>query len=164
MHDATSDSRGGLSAPRLMQFVPNTNFEVEAKLDSGIGANELLEGIIVEQDSNDYLRFDYYSDGTNTHVFSGVFVNGVFQSPVGRKNTIIGGVPSGAPLYLRVKRAGNIWTLSYSTNRTTWVQHNSFTHAMTVNAVGPYAANPNPAANPPAFTLLADYFRNIGIP
>ena len=66
MHDATSDSRGGLSAPRLMQFVPNTNFEVEAKLDSGIGANELLEGIIVEQDSNDYLRFDYYSDGTNT--------------------------------------------------------------------------------------------------
>jgi hypothetical protein len=164
VHDATSDSGGGLSAPRLMQFVPNTNFEVEAKLDSSIGANELLQGIIVEQDGNDYLRFDFYSDGTNTRVFSGVFVNGVFQSTVGRKNTIIGGVPSAAPLYLRVKRAGNIWTLSYSTNGTTWVQHNSFTHAMTVNAIGPYAANPNPAANPPAFTLLVDYFRNIGTP
>jgi hypothetical protein len=144
-----------------MQFVPNTDFEVEAKLDSSIGANELLQGIIVEQDSNDYMRFDFYSDGTNTHVFSGVFINGVFQSTIGRKNTIISGVPSAAPLYLRLKRLGNTWTLSYSTNGTTWTTHMSFSHTLTVNAIGPYTANPNPASNPPAFSALVDYFRKL---
>ena len=164
MHDVTTDTGGGLTAPRLMQFVPNTDFGVEVKFDSTVSAYEVIQGIIIEQDSNDYIRFDFYYDGTSTHIYSGSFNSGVLgtSSAEGRKNTVISSGVLNAPLYLRVKRVGNTWTLSYSTNGTTWTQHHQFTRSMTVKAVGPFGANPQPAATPPAFSPKVDYFRSIG--
>jgi len=164
MHDVTTDTGGGLTAPRLMQFVPNTDFGVEVKFDSTVSVYEVIQGLIIEQDSNDYIRFDFYYDGTATHIYSGSFTNGALGtlSTEGRKNTVISSGVLTAPLYMRVKRVGNTWTLSYSTNGTTWTQHHQFTRSMTVKAVGPFGANPQPAATPPTFSPKVDYFRSIG--
>ena len=34
------------------------------------------QGLIVQQDSNNFIRFDVYSDGSNVRLFSAHFVNG----------------------------------------------------------------------------------------
>ncbi len=166
-HDATNSITGvGLTAPRIMQTISGGDFELEAKFNSGVNAHEVLQGIIFEQDTNNYIRYDFYSENNATtgalemHIYSTSFKNGAFESSPVRKNTVLTAAPGTAPLYLRAKRTGTSWTLSYSTNGTTWTQHSVFTYTLNVVKIGPFAANPDPAANPPAFTAVVDYFYN----
>src|SRR5687767_421169 len=42
---------GSLGAARLLQDIPNQDFEVEVKLDSSMGSGNQLQGIIVQQDA-----------------------------------------------------------------------------------------------------------------
>ena len=51
---------------------------------------------MVEQDSDNYMRFDFYSDGTNLRIFAASFSDGV---PAVRLNKTVVGL---APLYLRL--------------------------------------------------------------
>jgi hypothetical protein len=61
-----------------------------------------------------------------------------------------------------VRRTGDQWTLRTSTNGTSWVTAGSFTAALDVARVGPYAGN---AGSPiPAFTALVDYVFDAAAP
>ena len=68
-------------------------------------------------------------------------------------------VPGGAPLRLRLKRTGNGWTLRHAVEGGDWSPAATFTHAMTVRSVGPFAANG--AGSPAAFTARVDHFRVV---
>lgn len=149
-HDIWSGSN---LAPRVTQAVTDTDFEVEVKFDSAVTARYQLQGVVVEQDANILLRFDFYSDGSQTHAFSATFSNGV---PTVRRDITIAG---GAPLYLRVNRTGDIWTYSYSYDGIAWIEVVTFTHALSVANVGVFAGNAGPA---PAHTALIDYFLVTG--
>ena len=61
----------GNFAPRIMQPANNTDFEIEAKFDSALNGQNQMNGIIVEQDSGNFLRFDFYSTSENTMIFAG---------------------------------------------------------------------------------------------
>lgn len=152
-HDAWT---GGNNTPRIMQAAPNTDFEVEVKFESPLTSRYQIEGVIVEQDANNYLRFDFNSNGTNTKVFAASISAGTATS---RNNATI---TAGNPLYLRVRRIGNQWTQSYSYNGTTWITAVTFSHTLTVTAVGPFVGNAGSPA--PAFTGLVDYFFNAASP
>src|SRR3989339_1970599 len=54
----------GNKAPRIMQNINNTDFEIEAKFESTLTIRNQLQGIIIEQDINNFMRIDYYTDGT----------------------------------------------------------------------------------------------------
>lgn len=137
-------------APRVMQDVADTDFGLEVKFESMVAAKYQLQGVIVEQDVDDFLRFDFYSTGGEVRVFAARFVAG---SPATIANVA---VPVGdAPMYLRVNRSGDAWVLEWSGDGVTWTAAASFTHEMTVTSAGVFAGNAGSAA--PAHTALVDY-------
>ncbi len=153
----------GYRVPRIMQNTNNTDFEVEVKWNSGIyGTSSAyrLQGIVVEQDPNDLIRFDFTSSPTAMRIYAAAFNNGfVLDSIKAKIDSAIAGAGS-APIWLRVKREGNIWTQSYSYDGTDWVVAGVFHHALTVSKVGVFAGNAG--GSPPQHTGIVDYFRTDG--
>jgi regulation of enolase protein 1 (concanavalin A-like superfamily) len=148
---------GGNYAPRLMQPANNTDFELEVKFESLVSAQYEMQGIIVEQDPNNYLRFDFYGKNGQVYAFAARITGGTATSIA---NVAINAPDQ--PLYLRVARAGDSWTQSYSLDGMTWTTSASFTHALTVSEVGVFAGNAG--SNPPAHTAVVDYFFNTATP
>jgi regulation of enolase protein 1 (concanavalin A-like superfamily) len=104
---------GSNLAPRILQTVNNGDFQTEVKFQSVLTAQFQMQGIIVEQDANTFLRFDFLRTNAGVQVFAASFTGG---NATQRINTgAIGG--STNPLWLRVDRVGNNWTLSYSPSR-----------------------------------------------
>ena len=116
-----------------------------------------MQGLIVQQDLNNFLRFDFYGNGGQTRVFAARFVGG---SPTALANVAI--PVSAAPLYLQVTRTGDTWTLAYSSDGSTWTTVTSFVHALTVSEIGPFAGNSG--SSPPGHTAVIDYVFDTNSP
>ena len=150
-------------AARVMQSVGNTDFEVEVKFNSAPSQQYQEQGVIVDQDGNNYLAFEVYSDGS--------VVYALVRNVAGPNSTditlptIVGGplLAGQANYYLRVGRVGNAWTFEYSYDGTAWVTAASFTQSLTVGGIGVYAGNESGATSP-AFTVLVDYVLNTATP
>jgi regulation of enolase protein 1 (concanavalin A-like superfamily) len=146
----------GNDSARLMQSVNDVDFEVEVKFDSRPHGTHAMQGIIVEQDAQNFVRFDYYSSGNELNLFASTFTGG---SPTVWVNHSVSG---DAPMYLRVRRLGNQWTLKYSFDGETWTTTTVFNYSMSVSAVGPFVANAG--GDPPAFTSAIDHFIDTANP
>jgi Chitobiase/beta-hexosaminidase C-terminal domain/Beta xylosidase C-terminal Concanavalin A-like domain len=146
----------GDNAVRIMQPVSNSNFSVDARFQSAVEIGNQDEGILVEQDSGDFLRFDVVFSGTTGK--PELFAEGV----TGSTATTFINTPialAQGPLVLRLARNVNVWTCSYSTDGTTFTSAPSFTFDLNAAKVGPYAGASNAtASNSPAFTATVDYF------
>ena len=116
------------NAPRLMQSVSNTDFEIITKFQSVMTSKYQEQGIIVQQDNNNYLRFDFTRDATTTEIYAVSFTDGVATK---RYNI---GITPGNPLYMKINRTGDQWKQSYSYDGTTWIAASSFSYALTVNS------------------------------
>jgi len=152
---------GNFSA-RVMQPTDNVDFEIEIKFSSLLSQQYQMQGMLIEQDTDNFLRFDFYSDGGNVRVFAASFATG--QQPSNIFDMVIS--PILGTLYMRVSRTVNQWTQSYSMDGQNWTNAANFSHALNVNSVGPYVGNAgstNPASTP-AFTGLIDYFFNTANP
>jgi len=118
------------------------------------------QGVLVEQDGDDFLRFEFYSKYSDTKLFAAIFephpsppppLNPAIQYDERITNTNV------APLYMRVRRQEDQWTQSYSYDGMDWTTPVTFTHPLTVTAVGTYAGNASGASSP-AHTAYIDYF------
>jgi hypothetical protein len=148
---------GGDNAVRILQNVSNSDFDVAAKFDSAPHAQYQGQGILVQQNSGTYMRFEVASNGSQT-VVSASYINS------GNQHTFFSNGVSGVgePVWLQVQRAGSTWTLSYSTNGSSYTTAGSFSQNITVSALGPYAWNYNSTpGNSPAITAAVDYFYNL---
>ena len=103
---------GRLYAPRLLQSVSNVDFEVEVKFEAPVSAKYQLNGIVVQQDTENLLRFDVLHDGISERLFAAAIVNGSASVKIDTRLSVSEAL--GAPAYLRVKRVGSQWTFSYS--------------------------------------------------
>jgi len=139
--------------PRLLQAAPDDDFELEVKYDSAVAAGYQMQGVLVEQDTNDLLRIETHHDGGTAWLFVASVANGVASTIDSRV------IPASASLHLRVARVGDKWTVRYSPDGDAWPVGASFTRDMTVTAVGPFAGNSG--NSPPAFKARIDYFREI---
>jgi regulation of enolase protein 1 (concanavalin A-like superfamily) len=148
---------GGNMAPRLMQPVNDGDFEAEVKFESAVMDSYEMQGLIVQQDLDDFLRFDFYGDGTRTRVFAARFVAGV---PTALVNVTI--PASSAPLFLKVTRTGDTWVLAYSGDGSTWTSVTSFVHVLSVSEVGPFVGNAG--SSPPGHTAVIDYVFDTSAP
>ena len=148
---------GGIdNAPRMMQAIADLDFQVETKFDSIPSRKYQFEGLIVEQDDADYLRFQIGSTGQSMDISVNTILAHV-QTPV-FVSTIT--VPAGrTSLWLRLRRSGNTWTLSWSSDGTLFQTAGSFVQPLNVFRLGPFAGNYN-AGSTPAFAAKVDYFRN----
>jgi hypothetical protein len=148
----------GYDVPRIMQSVNNTDFTIEVKLTSPLSAMFQLQGLVVEQDSANVIRFDFNSNGTQTRIFAAAFTNG-FGSPVILADSLVS-EGSAAPLYMRIKRVDDGWSYQYSLNDTSWTTVATFHHVLTVRKVGIFAGNAG--SPPPACDAIIDYIRGTG--
>lgn len=156
-HDLFRDAN---NAPRIVQDVPNEDFIVEAKFESKMTERFQTQGIIVEQDANNYMRMEFFHDGTNTRVFAAYLQNNSLTAD----SNITVTVPAEGDLYMRVGRSGNTWTQEYSFDGLVWMTNATFDHTLTVARAGVYGGNVDPTAGEPdtapAYTAIIDYFFN----
>ena len=148
------------NAIRLMQDAENDDFTVVVKFDSILNSSNdtALQGVMIEQGSNDYVRFDFQSNGSNIQVFHTSVTNGSVNNPDQSITTIGENMP-----YMRITRIGNQWTQEYSSDGVTYDEHGTgFTHPMTVNKAGVFGGNAG--GTNPAHTVLVDYFYNTASP
>jgi uncharacterized repeat protein (TIGR01451 family) len=151
---------GGNNSARIMQAAANTDFDVQLKFDSAVDLACQMQGILVQQDLNNYLRFDVYSSGTYAHLFVASFVSG---APTVLLDKVIGeGIP--LPFFLRVRRTGDVFSYQTSTNGYNFSEAVHFTRRLTVSQIGPFAGNNACGYTAPAFTSSIDYFFNTASP
>ena len=143
-------------AVRLMQNAANADFGLEVGFLTTPGESHEMQGVIVEQDANNWLRFDVLSDGTKLYLFAATTVNG------GSSSRFMIPVAAAADVrYLRVQRTGNTWTFARSADGVNWTTAATFAHAMNVTAVGPFAGATPSAAG---YVARVDYFENSADP
>ncbi len=154
-----SHDLGGNDAPRLLQTIPDDDFGIEVKFNSVPSSTYQMQGIVVQAAGGVWLRFEtfYGTIGSYTgehflaNGYGGVAFGGQFITQVG------GAIPE----YLRLIRTGNVFEFDFSYDGITWSNIITKTLNVTVNEVGFYGANHNPN---PAFTVQAEYFRNLDDP
>lgn len=156
-HDVWTD---GPLAARVMQNAADTNYDLEVKFESPVSGMYQLEGLILQQDSRNFLRFDFYSDGGNTNVFAVAFKDG---APVqATRNSLRAGDAGIFPLYMRVSRRGDLWRQTYSLDGENWMRAAEFSYPIVIQSIGIFAGNSGD--NPPEFTAVVDYFYNLSAP
>jgi Chitobiase/beta-hexosaminidase C-terminal domain/FG-GAP-like repeat len=151
----------GDNALRIVQSIANMDFSVDVRFQSAVEIGNQDEGILVEQDSSDFLRFDVDYMASVGPVLFAAGLNGsnattFFNTPIS--------LPKG-PVVLRLARSGNLWTASWSTDGTNFAVAGTFTFGLNVADVGPYAGTVNTTTgNTLAFTATVDYFFNTANP
>ena len=152
----------GIKSPNLMQSINNSDFEVEVKFESGVTTPQYQQqGILVKESSTDFLRFEFYSrDNNRTYLYAQAFNNLSAQTAYVNDDIEVEGF---VPLYMRVKRVGNQWTLSYSFDGTNFTQGTTFFHNLVPTQIGPYSGNAVGSSSP-AHTAKIDYFLNLEDP
>ncbi|MBI4659123.1 MAG: hypothetical protein HY735_09800 [Verrucomicrobia bacterium] len=153
---------------RLLQTVPDRDFEVLAKFDSLPAVQYQFEGILVEDAAGSALRFDVLQDGTpQLQAFVGRGIGSASPAQVSRAAIAEVPIPASGnagTIYVRVKREGQQWAFSTSPDGNTWTQKASFAQAITVARVGVFAGNYKADGNPPVFAVDVDYFFNTAGP
>ena len=151
------------NAPAAFQNVTNGDFEVVARFQSVSAATYQSEGIVIKQDANTLLRFDcnYNTGRTNNLLFHSAILNGWNVTTF--STTEMTGISG--QVWIKVKRAGDTWTGSYSADGTTFTQAAQFTQVITADSVGVFVANGTPTGGtPPGITCNVDYFFNSASP
>ena len=142
----------GYLAPRVVQASADTDFDIEMKFDSAVTQRYQQQGIIIQENTNEFLRFVHFNDGDpgKDKLFAATFKEGDPTIKLwGLK------IAHAVPMYLRVRRQGDQWTFYYSYDGKGWTQATQFNYALTVRAVGLYGGNAGDP--PPAFTARVDY-------
>ena len=143
-------------APRLLQTVPNEDFEFEVKFETKPNVDTQMQGIIVQETNDSFLRFEVYSIGTETRLFA-AYINASEDVDDARTDIAL---TDGSPDYRRVVRSGTNWKFLYSYDGSSWVlgaeiNEGEINRNLNVTEVGFYAAT---AGGNPEFLSSIDYF------
>jgi regulation of enolase protein 1 (concanavalin A-like superfamily) len=161
----TGDARLSLSLPegdshdpwqmnravRVMQPAADADFGIEARFASQPSLRYQMQGFIIEEDEDDWIRVEVLHDGSALSVFAAVTVSGASSAVLSVP------IADGAAEFLRVDRSGDDWTVSAAGGDTAFASVGSFAHAMTVTAAGLHVANHASGEPAPAFTAVFDY-------
>ncbi len=148
--------KDGNFAPRVMQAAANLDFQIVVKFDSAVTLRSQMQGVLVEQNADNFVRVDLNTNGLETRAYAATFTDG---QPKNVFTTSLGADP-GLPLYLRLTRLGNDWTVDTSDDGTTWQQAGAFTHELVVTEMGIFAGNVAGTTPAPEHTAIVDYFYN----
>ena len=144
------------NAIRVVQRGANEDFLVKAKFLTNPMNRFQMQGIIIEQDPENWLRFDVHFDGSNTKIFGAATANGrsvkKFNKAIAAENAV----------YLRAIRSGDAWTFDYSDDDgVSWSTAGSYVASLTVTAVGVFAGATSEARG---FEAQVDLFEYLSDP
>ena len=148
-----------IEAPRLMADFNNVNFTIETKFNSLVTLGYQMQGLLIQQDLNNFIRFDVAYNGSNVYLYVAYFSGGQGTSKLNAT------IQPAALYYLRINRQGNVWTLYYSVNGSQWNTATSFSGTLAVSSMGIYGGNFSDTGNSaPRFSAVADYFKSTVTP
>jgi uncharacterized repeat protein (TIGR02543 family) len=155
-HDWTT---GG--PPRIMQLAGDNNFMVEVKFESALTAIGQMQGILVEEDADTYVRVAFERTAAGYIMFSRFVKDGVAVKSA--TTTFVEGSP--LPTMLRVKRTGDSFArFFYQDGQWKATSQGAYTMDMTPIQVGVFAGAAGAAGAAPGHTAVVDYFFNTDIP
>lgn len=137
---------------RMLRGAANDDAVYETKIDGiNIGSQYQTYGIMLEQNTSNYLRFEYWSDASGAKVAAWKTISNGGSNAIGVQPVTMGNAN-----YLRVTKTGTTYKLEYSQNGSSWALAGSFTQAgFTVNRSGLYVIN---AGTNPQTIANFDYF------
>lgn len=140
---------------RAMRPAQNTDFTAVVRFQSVPTKRYQMQGLIVQQDANNWMRFDVHHDGTRLSAFAGT-TSGRTSTVRAKKDAQVG-----ASSFVRVTRAGTSYTLATSGDGEQWKDAGTFESAIEVSEIGVFAGN---GGGNPAFTAVADYLFEAAAP
>ncbi len=147
-HDAWPPNRSA----RIIKAVDDSDCQITARFNSVVSQRFQSQGFLVEQDSDNWLRFDVYHNGSSTRIYAASVTNGSAATQLHFA------LAQGTPPYLAIEREGNAWTFYYSYDGQTWPAAGTFYRDITTNYIGIFAGNASDSgSDAPAFTCLVDY-------
>jgi regulation of enolase protein 1 (concanavalin A-like superfamily) len=147
------------TCPRLMANIEDVNFTIEAKFNSEPNYAYQTQGLLVQEDSNNFICFEVFSDGSDLRLYCASFMDGATSTELDTA------MSKGASYYLRIDRQADQWTLDYSYDGNEWFGGTSFVRAMAVSSAGIYAGNfGTDSDNAPSFVGVTDYFSSTTVP
>ena len=148
------------NSARILRAADDTDFEIEAKWVSIPTVKYQMQGIIVQQDVDNWLRFGLYHDGSALNAFMASIIGGSAST----EGSVV--VTPGSAVWAKVGRTGDTWTMSFSDDGSTWIPIGTFDQALTVTEVGAYGGNHNPSGSSPSptYEALLDYFFDTAAP
>jgi hypothetical protein len=153
---------GGNNAVRVVQAAGSSDFTVEVKFDSIPALRYQFEGVVVEQDAANFLRFNFGSTGSSVAVVGSRIVSG---TEIDSLNSAISLPISAHSLWMRIQKTGSTWTEYWSSDGSNYITVGSFNQPLTVTRIGPFVGNySSPASTAPGFTAYVDYFSNTANP
>ncbi len=153
--------KDGNFAARVMQDADNTDLQLVAKFDSAVTQNSQMQGILVQEKDDTFVRFDfnYTLDANNEGVVSAYAASFLDGKPSKRFSVPIAAADA---RYMRVTRAGDMWTMAYSGDGATWTEAGTFKFVLSATATGVFAGNVSIKGSPaPAHTAIIDFFQNV---
>ena len=142
---------------RVVQPVNDVDFQIEVKLESDFTAGTQIQGLTIEQDDSEWIRFDVYRAGANTFVFVGSTTGGSTTTVTNAQIALV------APMHLRVTRATDDWTMEWSGDGQAWTQAAMFNQALVATQIGLWAGNSG-GGGAPAHTARFDWFQDNADP
>jgi regulation of enolase protein 1 (concanavalin A-like superfamily) len=141
-------------AVRVLQSVADADFQVETAFLSTPEERFEIQGIMVEENADNWIRFDIAAFGSGEwRVFAGYADDGTSQVVSNRPISD----PSEAQA-MRVTRTGDDWVFEISSDGVSWREEASFTHAgINPSGVGPYAGT---LGEDDGYEAKVDYFYN----
>ncbi len=155
-HDASIPA---LDAVQVIQPISNANFDVAVKIDSTLLAAHPYygQGLMVEGDAKNYIRFEI-SSGSTISLGASTITGGVETQKL--QISPFSSYP--VPTYLRLTRVGSTYTAYWASDGVTWNQIGTFTDSLVVTGLAPYAWNYNATpSKAPALTASFDWFHNL---
>ena len=148
--------RSSNKAPRLLQPVTNVDFGVEVKFATVPSLQYQIQGLIIQQDDDSFLRFGTYHNGSALNLFVALIDGGTVDIFLNQALAA-----QDMPTYLRVERVGDTWSYSYSEDGVTWTSAANISQVLVPTEVGFYGGNAGPN---PAYVASAEYFMDMSQP
>jgi hypothetical protein len=146
------DETGALS---VKQSVANESFEVVTAFTAAPAEDSQGQGILVEQDADNWLTFDTYRNYLGeVRVFIGGTANGETAD-------LLYHTAEGSPDHLRMTRIADDWAFAISEDGGDWTEIGAVSFALDVAAIGPMSYSSGPLLGN---TTEVDYFFNTASP
>ncbi len=148
-------------AARVTQAIPDQDLVLEACFENGLSASGTGNGLLFEEDDENYLRFDFAFNSGKVQVFAAYFQGGA----LGESYLDLlqwGAWPEGQPLWMRVERSGDLWTQRWSQDGAGWIDGAVFTYSLAARRAGVQVITAGEDSN--AHTARVDYVFDVAAP
>jgi len=124
---------GADNAVRVLQGINSSDFTVDVKFDSIPTAQYQFEGILVDQDATNYLRFQFGSTGSSLVVDASKVLA---RTETAVLSSTISLPPGTTHLWIRVQKSGSTWTEFWSADGSTFNTVGSFVQTLAIVDIG----------------------------